>query len=322
MTDFGMRLDRTALPFCEGSLAPNRSLADLTWLQAGGPAEWLFQPANTEDLACFLRHLDPQIPVFVMGVGSNLIVRDGGIKGVVIRLGRSFSNLEFGNRQIVAGAFALGARVATKAAESGLELTYLRTIPGTVGGAVKMNAGCYGVYTADVVKEVKVVTRQGETRTINRRQLGFDYRRSRLPEGSVVIEVLFECNAEHPVVLAENMARQLRHRNATQPTRVRTAGSTFRNPAGHSSSGYLGEDHSMKAWKLIEDSGMRGATRGNAQMSAKHANFLVNTGGTTATELELLGEEVREAVRLKTGIMLEWELVRIGERSCRHRKSK
>ena len=314
MAKLGAHLHRNELPACRGALSPNRSLAELTWLRVGGPADWLFQPADIEDLASFLRMLDPGIPVFVMGVGSNLIVRDGGIRGVVIRLGRGFANLEFGKHTIAAGGSALDSRVAIRAAERGFNLTFLRTIPGTIGGAVKMNAGCYGVYMADVVKEVKVVTRCGELRTLERSQLGFGYRNSRLPEGSIVVEALLQCAAGDPRNLADSMERQISHRNSTQPTKVKTAGSTFRNPAGFSSTGHSDEDHSMKAWKLIDDSGMRGASRGNAQMSREHPNFLVNTGGTTATELELLGEEVREAVHLKCGIMLEWEVLRIGER--------
>lgn len=304
-----------SLPSCRGRLAQNRSLSDLTWLRAGGPAEWLFQPADIADLSRFLAELDAEIPVFVMGVGSNLIVRDGGIPGVVIRLGRAFSTVTFGKRTAAAGAAALDSRVATMAAQAGLDLVFLRTIPGTVGGAVRMNAGCYGRYVADVCREFTMVTRTGQIHKVTAAEAGFGYRRSGLPPGCVIVEAVFDCMEASPETLQRQITVQLRHRNATQPTRIRTAGSAFRNPAGYSSTAQPGDDHSLKAWKLIDEAGMRGRTLGGAAVSAKHPNFLVNLGGATATDIEALGEEVRSRVLQHSGIELKWEIIRIGARA-------
>lgn len=301
------------LPVPRGRLTPERPLSDLTWLRVGGPAEWLFQPADEADLAAFLAALDPAIPVFPMGVGSNLIVRDGGIRGVVIRLGRGFNAVTIEGRRVTAGAAALDAHVARRAAEAGVDLTFLRTIPGAVGGAVRMNAGCYGTYVADVLVEARAVTRAGEVITLSAADLNLRYRRSDLPEGAVIIGAVFEAPAGDPAALERKMADQLARRDATQPTRERSAGSTFRNPAGHSSTGRTDDSHEMKAWTLIDDAGLRGARRGGAQMSKKHPNFLINTGTATAADLEGLGEEVREKVFQVRGITLDWEIMRVGE---------
>ena len=296
-----------------GRLTPDRTLADLTWLRVGGPADWLFQPADTDDLAAFLAWLDPDIPVFPMGVGSNLIVRDGGIRGVVIRLGRGFNAIRIEGSQIIAGAAALDAHVARTAAEAGRDLTFLRTIPGSIGGAVRMNAGCYGTYVADVFASATAVTRAGEIVTLTPEDLAFRYRQTDLPLDTVIVEASFEAPAGDPETLAARMADQLAKRDATQPTKDRTAGSTFRNPAGFSSTGRADDTHDLKAWKLIEDAGMRGATKGGAQMSQMHANFLTNTGTATAADLEGLGEEVRQKVFQNSAISLEWEIMRVGE---------
>ena len=288
-------------------------MSDLTWLRVGGPADWLFQPADAEDLAQFLAALDPSVTVFPMGVGSNLIVRDGGIRAVVIRLGRGFNGIEVRDRSVTAGAAALDAHVAKKAADAGVDLTFLRTIPGAIGGAVRMNAGCYGTYTADVFVSAKVVTRSGEIVTLTANDLNFRYRQTDLPEGSVIIEATFEGPEGDPEELHARMAAQLRKRDETQPTKDRTAGSTFRNPAGFSSTGRADDVHDLKAWKVIDDAGMRGARLGGAQMSEKHSNFLVNTGDATAADLEGLGEEVRKKVFQSSGIELHWEIMRVGE---------
>jgi UDP-N-acetylmuramate dehydrogenase len=303
----------TDLPPVRGTLSPDRPLADLTWLRVGGPADWLFQPADMDDLAAFLAALDPAIPVFPIGVGSNLIVRDGGIRGVVIRLGRGFNAIEITGETVTAGAAALGAHVARRAAEAGLDLTFLRTIPGSIGGAVRMNAGCYGHYTADVLQDITAVTRDGRIVTIPARDLNLGYRRSDLPQGAIITRATFRAPPGDPATLAARMEDQLARRDATQPTKERSAGSTFRNPAGFSSTGRADDTHDLKAWKLIDDAGMRGARRGGAQMSAQHANFLLNTGGATAEDLETLGEEVRKRVSVATGIQLEWEILRVGE---------
>ena len=296
-----------------GTLTPGRPMGELTWLRVGGPADWFFQPADLEDLRAFLAALDPAVPVFVMGVGSNLIVRDGGVRGVVIRLGRGFNGIEAGAGSLRAGAAALDAQVARRAAEAGLDLTFLRTIPGSIGGAVRMNAGCYGTYVADVLASVRVVLRDGSLAEVAAADLGLGYRSSRLPEGAVIVAAEFRPPAGDPAALAARMEEQLARRDATQPTRDRTAGSTFRNPAGHSSTGRADDSHELKAWKVIDDAGLRGARRGGAVMNEKHPNFLTNAGGATAAELEALGEEVRKKVYETSGITLEWEIMRIGE---------
>ena len=300
------------LPAVRGVLTPKRKLADLTWLRVGGPAQWLFQPADEADLAAFLAALDPQVPVFPMGVGSNLIVRDGGIPGVVIRLGRGFNAIECRGGRVIAGAAALDAHVARKAAAAGLDLTFLRTIPGAIGGAVRMNAGCYGSYVADHLLKARVLTRRGEMRLLDAKELGFAYRHSDLPEGWVIVGAEFEAAPGDPDALERKMAAQIARRDATQPTKERSAGSTFRNPSGASSTGAEGESHEMKAWKLIDAAGMRGATLGGAKMSEKHPNFLINTGNASAADLENLGEEVRKRVFQQSAITLEWEIMRIG----------
>ena len=296
-----------------GTLVRDKDLAGLTWLRVGGPAEWFFMPADEDDLARFMADLDPDVPVFPMGVGSNLIVRDGGIRGVVIRLGRGFNGITVDGNRVTAGVAALDAHVARKAADAGVDLTFLRTIPGAIGGAVRMNAGCYGAYVADVFVEAQAITRAGERVTLTADDLNFQYRQSDLPEGCVITHAVFEAPKGDPAALAARMEAQLAKRDETQPTKDRTAGSTFRNPAGFSSTGRADDSHELKAWKVIEDAGMRGATRGGAQMNPMHANFLTNTGDATAADLEGLGEEVRKKVYEHSGIKLQWEIMRVGE---------
>jgi len=302
-----------SLPETRGRLTPDRPLNDLTWLRVGGPADWFFQPADHDDLCAFLGALDPNVPVFPMGVGSNLIVRDGGLRAVVIRLGRGFNGISVEGTRVTCGAAALDAHVAKRAAQAGIDLTFLRTIPGSIGGAVRMNAGCYGSYVADHLVEARAVTRDGELVSLSPDALAFGYRSSNLPEGWVLVEAVFEGAAGDPEALEARMEEQLAKRDATQPVKERSAGSTFRNPAGYSSTGRADDTHDLKAWKVIDDAGMRGATRGGAQMSPKHSNFLVNTGGATAADLEGLGEDVRAKVREQSGIELIWEVIRIGD---------
>lgn len=303
----------TTLPTPRGALTADRPLADLTWLRVGGPADWLFLPADEDDLAGFLAGLDPAIPVFPMGVGSNLIVRDGGIRAVVIRLGRGFNGISIAGDRVTAGAAALDAHVARRAAEAGLDLTFLRTIPGSIGGAVRMNAGCYGSYVADVLEEVRIITRDGRVETLPASALALAYRQSTLPEGAVIIGATFRAPRGDPAALEARMVDQIARRDASQPTKDRSAGSTFRNPAGYSSTGRADDTHELKAWKVIDDAGMRGARLGGAQMSQMHSNFLINAGGATAADLENLGEEVRKKVFQSSGITLEWEIMRVGE---------
>jgi UDP-N-acetylmuramate dehydrogenase len=303
------------LPSVRGTLTPHRALADLTWLRVGGPADYLFQPADEADLCDFLAALDPAVPVFPIGVGSNLIVRDGGINAVVIRLGRGFNSITC-DGTVTAGAAALDAHVARKAAEAGLDLTFLRTIPGSIGGAVRMNAGCYGSYVADHLISVRCVTRQGKVVDVPAADLHLAYRQSTLPEGWVVIAATFRADPGDPAALEARMLEQIAKRDASQPTKDRSAGSTFRNPVGHSSTGRADDSHELKAWKVIDDAGMRGFTLGGAQMSPMHSNFLINMGGATAADLEDLGEEVRKRVFQQSGITLEWEIMRVGKRNA------
>lgn len=303
----------THFPSVRGSLTPNRVLADLTWLRVGGPADALFMPADVEDLAEFLAALDETTPVFPMGVGSNLIVRDGGVRAVVVRLGRNFNGIEIADGLVTAGAAALDAHVARKAAQSGLDLTFLRTIPGSIGGAVRMNAGCYGSYIADHFVSAKAVTRQGAQVEIAKDDINFSYRSSDLPPDLIITQATFHAQAGDPATLEAKMADQLAKRDATQPTKDRTAGSTFRNPAGFSSTGKADDTHELKAWKLIDDAGLRGHKLGGAQMSEKHPNFLTNVDNATAADLEQLGEFVRKKVFQTSEIELQWEVVRVGE---------
>lgn len=301
-------------PQVRGTITENRELADLTWLRVGGPADALFQPADVADLQSFLKALDPAVPVFPMGVGSNLIVRDGGLRAVVIRMGRGFNGIEVDAEagRITAGVAALDAHVARKAAQSGLDLTFLRTIPGAIGGAVRMNAGCYGSYVADHFVSAQAVTRAGEIVTLTADDLNFQYRQTDLPEGWVIVAATFEAGRGDPDALEARMADQLAKRDATQPVKDRSAGSTFRNPAGFSSTGRADDVHDLKAWKVIDDAGLRGFSIGGAQMSEKHSNFMINTGNATARDLEELGEHVRKKVFQNAGITLQWEIKRVG----------
>ncbi len=301
------------LPPVRGTLTPDKDLSALTWLRVGGPADYLFQPADLDDLADFLRNLPADIAVFPMGVGSNLIVRDGGIRAVVIRLGRGFNAIDISGNTAVAGAAALDAHVARKAADAGVDLTFLRTIPGAIGGAVRMNAGCYGTYIADRFQSAQAVTRAGDIITLSAKDLNFQYRQSDLPEGAIITQATFIGETADPAALNTLMETQLAKRDATQPTKDRTAGSTFRNPAGFSSTGQADDSQDMKAWKVIDNAGMRGAKQGGAQMSPMHPNFLVNADNASAADLEGLGEAVRKKVFQNSGITLEWEIMRVGE---------
>ena len=306
-------MDRVADIEVRGRLTPDYDLSGLTWLRVGGPADWLFLPKDADDLSQFLKALPAEVPIFTMGVGSNLIVRDGGLRAVVIRLGRAFADIKIAGDTVTAGAAALDAHVANRAAEAGLDLTFLRTIPGSIGGAVRMNAGCYGTYVADRFVSAEALTRDGDRVKLGPDDLNFRYRQTDMPEGWTIVSATFRAEATDPEVLAARMDEQVAKRDATQPTKSLTAGSTFRNPAGFSSTGRDDDTHELKAWKVIDDAGMRGASRGGAQMSEMHSNFLVNTGDASAADLEGLGEEVRERVFDHAGIRLEWEIMRVGE---------
>jgi UDP-N-acetylmuramate dehydrogenase len=291
------------LPRLNGTIEPGGSLADFIWFRTGGPAQWLVKPADEADLARFLAELDDSVPVTPIGVGSNLIVRDGGVDGVVVRLPKSFASvtIEPGNR-VRAGGGAMGITVASAARDSGVAgLEFLRGIPGTVGGAVRMNAGAYGREVKDVLVEARLVLRDGTIETWPLERLGYTYRHSEVPAGAVVVEALFQGDPGVKEVIGAEMDRIAAEREASQPLRSRTGGSTFKNPPGH------------KAWALIDSAGCRGLRLGDAQVSEKHCNFLLNLGNATSAEIEELGEEVRRRVMEKTNIQLEWEIQRIGD---------
>jgi UDP-N-acetylmuramate dehydrogenase len=294
--------DQLALPELEGSAERGGSLANFIWFRTGGPAEWLVRPKDEADLARFLAELPNEVPVTPIGVGSNLIVRDGGVDGVVVRLPKSFADvtIEPGNK-VRAGGAAMGITVASAARDAGVAgLEFLRGIPGTVGGAVRMNAGAYGREVKDVLVEARVVLRDGSAETWPLDKLGYTYRHSDVPEGAVVVEALFKGTPGDSATIGAEMDRIAAEREASQPLRSRTGGSTFKNPPGH------------KAWALIDSAGCRGLRVGDAQVSEKHCNFLLNLGNATSAEIEDLGEEVRRRVMEKTNILLEWEIQRIG----------
>jgi UDP-N-acetylmuramate dehydrogenase len=289
------------LPPLRGRMQANAPLAPSTWFRVGGPAEALIRPIDSADLAQFLHALPPDVPVHTIGACSNLIVRDGGLPGVVIRLGRGFGAIVVEPDGIITGAAALDVTVAEHAVAAGLTgLEFLSGIPGSIGGAVVMNGGAYGGDVASCLDWAEVVTRTGEQRRLTAADLTFAYRRSRLPHGAVVVRARLRAQRGSPGVIATRMAEIRTAREASQPVRARTGGSTFRNPPD------------MKAWELIDAAGCRGLTRGKAQVSEKHCNFLINTGAATAADLEGLGEEVRRRVHAATGVTLEWEIHRIG----------
>ena len=290
------------LPTVRGKLTPNAPLAPLVWFKSGGPADWLFEPKDADDLSDFLRDLDPAVPVMALGLGSNLIVRDGGFPGVVVRLGKAFAKVEvYDGQTLSCGGGASGILVSSTARDAGVAgLEFLRSIPGTVGGFVRMNGGAYGSEVKDILVEAEVVLRSGERRTLPLADLGYTYRHSELPEGAVVIGATFRGRPGASEAIQAEMDRIAASREASQPLRSKTGGSTFKNPDGH------------KAWQLVEEAGGRGFAVGGAQVSEKHTNFLINTGDATSADIEALGEEVRRRVKAKSGIDLQWEIQRVG----------
>ena len=290
------------LPKVRGRLTPDAPLAPLVWFKSGGKAEWLFEPADAKDLEQFLAELDPHVPVMALGLGSNLIVRDGGVPGIVVRLGKAFSRIEQADETTLrCGGGASGILVSSTARDHGIAgLEFLRGIPGTVGGFVRMNGGAYGREVRDILVSARVALRSGEVEEWPLAKLGYTYRHSALPEGAVVIEATFRGQPGEPDAIGAEMDAIARAREESQPLRSRTGGSTFKNPPGH------------KAWALIDAAGCRGLTIGGAQVSEKHCNFLLNLGSATSAEIEGLGEEVRRRVEAKSRISLEWEIQRVG----------
>jgi UDP-N-acetylmuramate dehydrogenase len=295
---------RDSLPAVRGKLLRDEPLGPFTWFRVGGPADVFFLPQDEDDLAGFLTALDPDVPITVLGVGSNTLVRDGGVDGVVIRLGKAFAAIEArdGSR-IFAGAAVLDAVLAREAGKAGIAgLEFYRGVPGSVGGALVMNAGCYGAETKDVLVEAYALTRNGRRLTLSNAELDYSYRKSAraAAEPLIFLGGLFEGRPDDPAAIAARMDEITARREQTQPIREKTGGSTFKNPPGNSS------------WRLVDEAGWRGKLFGGAMFSPLHANFLINTGEATAADLEGLGEAVRAEVKAKTGIELEWEIKRIG----------
>jgi UDP-N-acetylmuramate dehydrogenase len=290
------------MPSVRGKLTPDAPLAPLVWFKSGGRAEWLFEPRDEDDLTRFLRELGPEIPVMALGLGSNMIVRDGGVPGVVVRLGKAFAKIDpVDSVTLRCGGGASGILVSSTARDAGIAgLEFLRGIPGTVGGFVRMNGGAYGREVKDVLISARIALRSGEIVDWPLEQLGYTYRDSDVPEGAVVLDATLRGSPGKPEAIGAEMDAIARAREESQPLRSRTGGSTFKNPAGH------------KAWALIDAAGCRGLTHGDAQVSEKHCNFLLNLGSATSADIEELGEEVRRRVEAKTNILLEWEIQRVG----------
>ncbi len=291
------------LPAAEGKLTRNAPLAPLVWFKSGGNAEFLFEPKDIADLQSFVGELDNGIAIWPLGLGSNLIVRDGGVDGVTVRLGKPFAKIERVDEvTLKCGGGASGILVSSTARDAGISgLEFLRGIPGTVGGFVRMNGGAYGREVKDILIECDVVLRSGQLATLPVAELAYSYRHSELPEGAVVVNATFRGTPGEKLIIGAEMDRIAAEREASQPLRSKTGGSTFKNPDGH------------KAWQLVDEAGCRGLQIGGAQVSEKHTNFLLNLGDATSTDIESLGEEVRRRVKAKSGIELQWEIQRVGK---------
>ena len=290
------------MPVPRGKLTQNAPLAPLVWFKSGGAADWLFEPADLEDLRTFLARLDPKVPVMALGLGSNLIVRDGGVPGVVVRLGKAFASVErLDETTLACGGGASGILVSSTARDQGIAgLEFLRSIPGTVGGFCRMNGGAYGREVKDILVDCDVVLHSGELIHVPLADMAYRYRHSALPEGAIVVAARFRGMPGEPAAIQTEMDRISAAREASQPLRSKTGGSTFKNPDGH------------KAWELVDQAGCRGMMLGGAQVSEKHTNFLINTGDATSEDIEALGETVRDKVRRTSGVDLQWEIQRVG----------
>ncbi len=301
---FGRLLDR--LPPVRGRYTENAPLSGITWFRVGGPAEVSFRPLDREDLAAFLKDKPDDVPLTVIGVGSNLLVRDGGIPGVVLRLGRGFTSIQVDGNDVLCGAACLDRNVAEAAKQASLGgLEFLAGVPGTIGGALRMNAGAYGREIKDVLVEAEAIDPDGEIHTLGLEDLGLSYRHSSAPTDWIFIGARLRGRPDEADAIARRIAEVQQSRSDSQPIRSRTGGSTFKNPPPDQSGG-------LKAWQLIDKAGCRGLRRGGAQVSEQHCNFLINTGTATAADLEELGEDVRDRVERDSGVRLEWEIRRIG----------
>jgi UDP-N-acetylmuramate dehydrogenase len=295
------------LPPARGRLLPDEPLAPFTWFRVGGRADVLFLPEDEADLAAFLGALDPGVPVTVLGAASNVILRDGGVEGVVVRLGAAFGAVAAEGDRVVAGAAALDARVSAGAAKAGVSgLEFFSGVPGTIGGALRMNAGCYDQETKDVLVSAVALDRKGRRHDLTPADFRFSYRHTEIPDDYIFLSATFEGSRDAPEAIRSRIDALKARREQTQPIREKTGGSTFANPDPP------GTLNQRRAWKLIDAAGMRGARRGGAMMSELHCNFMINTGEATAADLEGLGEDVRAAVRASSGVDLRWEIKRIG----------
>lgn len=293
------------LPQVRGKITPNEPLADQTWFRVGGPAEVLYKPADADDLTYFMQHCPKDIPITVIGVASNLLIRDGGIPGVVIRLGPNFSQIKVEGAMMTVGAGTIDLNVARTAQVSGITgMEFLSGIPGTIGGGLRMNAGAYGREFKDIVEEAHVLERDGTRRTLYHNQIGFAYRHTDVPADTIFLSAVLQGEEGNPAEIQQRMQDIQKKRSETQPIREKTGGSTFANPEN--------DPEKRHAWQLIEAAGCRGLKIGRVKVSEKHCNFLINTGHATAAEIEHLGEEVRKRVQTKFGIELRWEIKRIG----------
>ncbi len=306
------------LPFFDekqfsGSINYSFPLSKISWLKVGGPVDILFRPRNLDELSKFLSLVPAEVHVMPIGACSNLLVRDGGLAGIAVKLGRNFSEIEVKDNQIKLGAGNLSSKVAISLSELGYDLSFLRTIPGTIGGALAMNAGCYGNYIGDYVQSIQGVDRSGKLFQVGRESLQFKYRSSSFPKNFIITSTIVKPKKEKQSFIEEKMTKMVSKREETQPTKTATCGSTFKNPDGKSS--LLSEESiELKAWSIIDGAGLRGKKLGKAMVSNKHPNFLINLGGATAQEIESLGEYVRKAVYEKYKIPLDWEVIRVGRR--------
>ena len=296
-----------------GSINYSFPLSKISWLKVGGPVDILFRPKNLDDLSKFLSLIPVEVNVMPIGACSNLLVRDGGLSGVAVKLGGSFSEIEIKNNEVKLGAGNLSSRVAANLSELGYDLSFLRTIPGTIGGAIAMNAGCYGNYIGDYVRSVEGVDKSGKIIQLSKENLKFSYRCSRLPNGFIITSAILKPKIEKKEAIEAKMKEMVSKREETQPIKKATCGSTFKNPDGKSSL-MLEDSIDFKAWSLIDRAGLRGKKMGKAMVSKKHPNFLINLGGATSEEMESLGEFVRKSVYEKFKVSLDWEVIRVGRK--------
>ncbi len=303
--------EKFPLPKVRGFIQSNFKLSRLSWLKVGGPAQVFYQPEDESDLAFFLKNLESNIPIYAIGACSNLIIRDGGIPGVTIKLGKNFSKIKYNKENVSVGAACRDSYFAQICAKDGFDYSFLRTIPGNLGGAVKMNAGCYGSYISDYIQGLTLIQRDGSIIQMDAKDLTFGYRDSSIADDAIITNVLLRKEKDDPIKIEKKMIEALNFRELSQPIKDLSCGSTFINPIGRSSLS-IDSDHSLKAWKLIDEAGLRGYKLGGAMISTKHANFLINTGNATAEDLENLGNLVIEKVKKNSGIELAWEVKRIG----------